>query len=80
MGRKLAGNVYSIRVLGANQKTKLQAGLIISSYVIYFISDGQTEGGLTSIQPEARTVNLHLELFGGIFSSPEPKAPGELIV
>ena len=38
---------YSIRVL---------AGLIISSYVIYFISDGQTEGGLRSIQPEARGV------------------------
>ena len=34
----------------------MQAGLIISSYVIYFISDGQTEGGLTSIQPEARSV------------------------
>ena len=65
---------YSIRLY----RTKSEKKLIISSYLICLITDGQTEGGLTSIQPEGRSVvssllyvktfNLHLELFGGTFS------------
>ena len=43
---------YSIR----SYRTKSEKGLIISSYLICLITDGQTECGLTNIQPEGRSV------------------------